>query len=75
MGFPIHQHSYSRVYICALFKRELLLFAGVLINLSAFTGFYLEYIYQPLLMGIVSLVAVFIPGVILMVQYKKKQNV
>ena len=56
-------------------KSNLLLYAGILINLSALACFYLPYIYQPLLMGIISLVAVFIPGVILMIQYKKKQNV
>lgn len=56
-------------------RSRLLLFSGILINLSAFAGFYIPILYQPLLMGIVAIIAVFIPGIILMVQYKKKGNV
>ncbi len=56
-------------------KSRLLLISGILINFSAFAGFYLQMIYQPLLMGLIGIVAVLIPGIILMIQYKKKQNV
>lgn len=56
-------------------RSRLLLFSGVLINLSAFVGFYIPILYQPLLMGIVAIIAVFIPGIILMVQFKRKGNV
>ena len=56
-------------------RSRLLLVSGILINLSAFAGFYIPILYQPLLMGIVAIVAVFIPGIILMVQYKRKRHV
>jgi len=56
-------------------KSKLLLYSGIFIGLSAFLGFYLEWIYQPLLMGIVSIVAVLIPGILLMVQHKRKESV
>lgn len=56
-------------------KSRLLVLSGVLINLSAIVGFYIPILYQPLLMGIVAIVAVFIPGLILMMQYKRKGNV
>lgn len=56
-------------------KSKLLVLSGVLINLSAIVGFYIPILYQPLLMGIVAIVAVFIPGLILMMQYKRKGNV
>lgn len=56
-------------------RSKLLLIAGILINLSALAGFYTPILYQPLLMGVVAIVAVFIPGIILMVQYKRKRNV
>ena len=56
-------------------KSKLLLYSGIFIGLSAFLGFYLEWIYQPLLMGIVSIIAILIPGLILMMQHKKKENV
>ena len=56
-------------------KSRLLLFSGIIINLSAFAGFYIPILYQPLLMGIVAIIAVFIPGIILMVQYKRKRHV
>lgn len=53
-------------------KSRLLLFSGVFINISAFICFKLEWIYHPLLMGIVSVIAVLIPGIILMIQYKRR---
>ncbi len=56
-------------------KSKLLLFSGIFIGVSAFLGFYLEWVYQPLLMGIVSLISILIPGIVLMVQHKKKENV
>lgn len=56
-------------------KSKLLLYSGIFIGLSSFLGYYLEWIYQPLLMGVVSIIAILIPGVILMVQHKKKENV
>ena len=56
-------------------KSKLLLYSGIFIALSAFTGFYIERIYQPLLMGLVSIITIFFPGIILMIQYKRKENV
>ncbi len=56
-------------------KSRLLLFSGILINLSAFVSFYLPLIYQPLSMGLIAIIAILIPGIILKIQYKKKQNV
>ncbi len=53
-------------------KSKLLLYSGFFIGLSAFLGFYLEWIYQPLLMGIVSIIAILIPGIVLMVKQKRK---
>lgn len=56
-------------------KSKLLLYSGIFISLSAFSGFYLEWIYQPLLMGISSIIAVLTPGAILMTKYRKDGNV
>ena len=56
-------------------KSKLLIYSGVFIAFSAFSGFYIERIYQPLLMGVVSIIAIFIPGIILMMQHKRKENV
>ena len=56
-------------------KSKLLLYSGIFIGLSAFLGFYIEWIYQPLLMGVVSIITILIPGIILMVQHKRKENV
>ncbi len=53
-------------------KSKLLLYSGIFIGLSAFSCFYLEWIYHPLLMGIVSIITILIPGIILMVQHKRK---
>jgi len=56
-------------------KSKLLLYSGIFIGISAFSGFYLEWIFQPLLMGVVSIITILIPGIILMVQHKRKENV
>ncbi|MDD2637105.1 MAG: hypothetical protein PHW82_16570 [Bacteroidales bacterium] len=55
-------------------KSKLLLYCGFFISFSAFLCFYLDWIYHSLLLGIVSIFAVLIPGVLLMVQYKKKRK-
>lgn len=61
------------IFISAIaIKSRLLLSSGILINLSAFASFSIEPIYRPLLMGIVSIVAVMIPGIILMIQHNRK---
>ena len=56
-------------------KSKLLIYSGFFISLSAFICFYLEWTYHPLLLGIVSIIAILTPGIILMVQNKKKGNV
>lgn len=59
----------------ATIKNNVLLFSGIILNISAFVCFYLDWIYQPLLMGIASIIAIFIPGLILMQKHKKTTNV
>jgi len=56
-------------------KSNLLIYPGILIGVFAFAGFYIESIYQPLLMGVVSIIAIVIPGILLMVKYKRNKNV
>ena len=56
-------------------KSRLILYSGIIINFAGLACFGLEWIYQPLLLGIVSVVALLIPGIILMVNHKKRQNV
>ncbi len=56
-------------------KNRLILYSGIVINFAGLVCFRLEWIYQPLLLGIVSVVTIFIPGLILMAEYKKRQNV
>ena len=56
-------------------KNKLTLYSGVVINLAGLACFGLKWIYQPLLLGIVFAVAILIPGIILMVQRKRRQNV
>jgi len=56
-------------------KSRLILYSGVIINFAGLACFKLEWIYQPLLLGIVSAIAILIPGIILMVEHKKRQNV
>jgi hypothetical protein len=56
-------------------KSKLLLFSGIFINVSAFVCFKLDWIYHSLLMGSVSIVAILIPGLLLMLRHKRKENV
>ncbi|MCF6298160.1 MAG: hypothetical protein L3J08_09305 [Flavobacteriaceae bacterium] len=56
-------------------KSRLLIYSGIFISLSAFICFKLDWIHHPLLMGIVSIVAFLIPGILLMIKHKKKTNV
>jgi hypothetical protein len=56
-------------------KSKLLFYSGIFIGISAFSGFYLERIYLPLLIGIVAIMAIFTPGLLLMIQQKKRENV
>ena len=56
-------------------KSKLILFSGIFINISGFICFKLDWINHSLLMSIVSIIALLIPGLVLMIEYKKKQNV
>ncbi len=56
-------------------KSKLLLYAGIAINISGLVCFNLAWIYHPLLSGVVAIIAIFIPGLILMIQHKNRSNV
>lgn len=56
-------------------KSKLILYSGLIINIAGLACFSLEWIYQSLLLGVVSAVAILIPGIILMVEHKRRQNV
>ena len=56
-------------------KNWLLLFAGIVMDLAGLFCFSVTWMYQPLLLGIVSAVTIFVPGIILMIEHKRKQNV
>ena len=57
-----------------LIKSKLILFSGILINISGFICLKLEWIYHSLLMGIVSIIAILLPGIFLMIKHNKKLN-
>ena len=57
------------------YKSRLILFSGLVINIAGIFCFKLEWIYHSLLLGIISIIALLIPGIILMIVHKKKQNV
>lgn len=56
-------------------KSKLILFSGIFINISGFICFKLDWINHSLWMSIVSIIAILIPGLVLMIEHKKKQNV
>ena len=54
-------------------RSGLLVAAGIFIGLSALAGFYMDRTLQSLWMGVVSFVAIFIPGLIMMYKHKRRQ--
>ena len=51
-------------------RSRMLLFSGIVLNLSAYAAFFVPWKQHPLLMGMVSLVAFLLPGLLL--HYKHK---
>jgi len=76
---PLHKRmfyiSVGIVVSGVAIRSKLLIFSGVIINISAFVGLNLAWMYHSLLAGIVAVVAVLIPGIVLMVQYRKRKHV
>ena len=56
-------------------RSRLLFFSSIFINASAIVCFFIDWLYQPLLLSIVAVVAILIPGIQLMVQYKRRRDV
>ena len=52
-------------------RSSLLLFCGIVLNLSAYAAFFVPWKQHPLLMGIVSLFAFLLPGILLYLKQKK----
>ena len=52
-------------------RSSLLLFCGIVLNLSAYAAFFIPWKQHPLLMGIVSLFAFLLPGILLYLKQKK----
>ena len=55
-----------------IIKSNLLLFSGIFTNITAIASFFIDWQYHPLIMALVALVAILIPGLILMNRYKKE---
>lgn len=55
-----------------IIKSNLLLFSGLFTNITAIVSFFIDWQYHPLVTALVALVAIFIPGLILMNRYKKE---
>ncbi len=55
-------------------KSKMMLYSGIFINLSGFVCFPINWMYHPLVTFIISLTAIFIPGMILMLKFKKRMS-
>lgn len=58
-----------------IIKSRMFVYAGILINVSAFVCFLLPWDDQPLLMGLIALVSIFGPGLKMHMDYKRRSNV
>lgn len=56
-------------------KSNLLLFPGILVNILAFACFHIDWLYHSLAMGFAAIVAILIPGILLMLKNKRSINV
>ena len=52
-------------------QSRMLLFCGIVLNISAYVAFFVPWKHHPLLMGVVALVAFFGPGIVLHLKHKK----
>ncbi len=58
-----------------ILKEKWLLYVGIFSNLLGFVSFAVDYMYQPLVLGFVALIANFIPGWFLQLKYKRRNEV
>ena len=59
----------------AIIENRWLLLAGLVTNIAAFICFHLDWQFHPLLAGIVAIVAIFVPGMMIMLKHKKSTHV
>ena len=52
-------------------QSRMLLFCGIVLNISAYVAFFVPWKHHPLLMGVVALVAFLGPGIVLHLKHKK----
>ncbi len=57
-----------------ILNSRILLIAGILLNLTGFGSFFVDWQYQPLLMGIAAVVGILIPGLMLMSNHRKQHT-
>ena len=55
-------------------RSRLIIGSGIIINITGYILFKLDWIYHPLVVGIVSLITFVIPGILLMLKYKKSKK-
>lgn len=60
----------ATIVSATMIRSTLLFISGLVINISGFICFSLEWQYHPLLSGIVSIVAILVPGVIFFIKNK-----
>ncbi len=56
----------------SLIRSQVILIAGLLLNLSGFICFHLDWINHPLLLGISAILFILVPGLLLMAKYQRK---
>jgi hypothetical protein len=53
-------------------RSKILLFCGIILNLSSYVAFFIPWKHHPLLMGIVSILALLLPGLLLRYMHKNQ---
>lgn len=56
----------------SLIRSQLILIAGILLNVSGFICFQLDWINRPLLLGVSAILFILVPGLLLMAKYQRK---
>lgn len=52
-------------------RSSLLLYCGIMLNLSAYIAFFIPWKNQALFMGIIAILTFLIPGILLRIKHKK----
>ena len=56
----------------SIIRSNIVLFSGLILHLGGYWAFFLPWEQQPILMGVLGLLAILLPGIVLSIQHNKQ---